>query len=112
MDRLKAGQSTIADTHPNVTVLMADMVAFSDVSRASSMPELIIMLSGLFEEFDALAEQHGVFKARRPGHPQRAPPPGLVARGTRPRPRRCLRCAPRRPPCGTQYRGLAALRGG
>ena len=62
VERLKAGSGTIADRHEGLTVLCADVVDFPSLAASVPPSRLVVMLSTLFEAFDALAEKHGVHK--------------------------------------------------
>jgi len=66
-DRLKQGESTIADSHTEVTVLFADIVGFTKLSARISANELVILLNEIFSMFDQLAEQHGLEKIKTIG---------------------------------------------
>jgi adenylate cyclase len=65
--RLKQGETTIADTFSDVTVLFADLVDFTKL--ASSMPAaaLVRMLNEVFSQFDWLAELHRIEKIKTIG---------------------------------------------
>ena len=60
--RLKAQEEPLADTHESVSVLLADLAGFTDISRKMSAGELVNLLNDLFSRFDKLAEQHGAEK--------------------------------------------------
>jgi adenylate cyclase len=66
-DRLKAGETTIADQFSDVTILFADLVGFSDLSRKLSPRQLVELLNDIFSEFDALADVHGLEKIKTIG---------------------------------------------
>ena len=66
-DRLKGGERTIADSHPQVTVLFADLVGFTLLSRKTAPQELVNLLNEVFSHFDKLAEQHGLEKIKTIG---------------------------------------------
>ncbi|XWK90319.1 MAG: adenylate/guanylate cyclase domain-containing protein [Phormidium sp.] len=65
--KLKLGQSTIADSFENVTVLFADLVGFTELSANTSPQQLVENLNIVFSEFDLLAEQHGLEKIKTIG---------------------------------------------
>ncbi len=65
--RLKAGQRTIADSFPDVTVLFADLVGFTRMSEQSSPGELVAMLNKIFSMFDLLVDKHGLEKIKTIG---------------------------------------------
>jgi adenylate cyclase len=65
--RLKNGETTIADSFSEVTVLFADLVGFTSLSSSVS-PELIVgMLNEVFTCFDGLAQRHGLEKIKTIG---------------------------------------------
>lgn len=66
-DRLKQGQSTIADNFAEATVMFADIVGFTKLSTQVSPAELVNLLNKIFSEFDELAEQHGLEKIKTIG---------------------------------------------
>ena len=65
--RLKSGETTIADTYPDVTVLFADIAGFT--RQAAQMParDLVALLDKVFARFDALAEAARVEKIKTVG---------------------------------------------
>jgi class 3 adenylate cyclase len=65
--RLKSGESPIADSYPAVSVLFADLVGFTALSAKMSATEVIMMLSGLFSEFDDLVTKRGLEKIKTIG---------------------------------------------
>lgn len=66
-ERLKSGESTIADHFPEVTVLFADIAGFTVLSSRITTAELIAMLNEVFSTFDHLAEKHGLEKIKTIG---------------------------------------------
>ena len=66
-NRLKMGDSTIADTFANATVLFADIVGFTQLSARVSPTELVSFLNEIFSTFDHLAEKHGLEKIKTIG---------------------------------------------
>ncbi len=66
-ERLKGGERTIADSHAQVTVLFADLVGFTSISRQTGPRELITLLNDVFSHFDRLAERHGLEKIKTIG---------------------------------------------
>jgi class 3 adenylate cyclase len=66
-ERLKAKEATIADHYPSATVLFADIVGFTDLSRRLSAGEIVALLNDLFSRFDRLARLHGVEKIKTLG---------------------------------------------
>jgi class 3 adenylate cyclase len=66
-ERLKNNESTIADHFEDVTVLFADLVGFTLLSKKIPPEELVTLLNSLFSRFDALAEKHGLEKVKTNG---------------------------------------------
>jgi adenylate cyclase len=66
-DRLKAGESTIADGFSEVTVLFSDLVGFTKMSAGISAELLVDRLNDVFKAFDALATDLGVEKIKTIG---------------------------------------------
>jgi class 3 adenylate cyclase len=66
-ERLKAGESTIVDTLPAVTVLFSDLVGFTELSARISGTEMVRLLDELFTTFDLLAQQQGLEKIKTIG---------------------------------------------
>jgi len=65
--RLKAGEEHIADAHANVSVLFADMVGFTAMSRTMTPSALVEVLGDLFSRFDLITEKHGLEKIKTIG---------------------------------------------
>ncbi len=55
--RLKAGESPIADGFPDVTVLFADLVGFTELSTQIPAKQLVSLLNDIFSIFDLLAQR-------------------------------------------------------
>src|SRR5205809_7997601 len=66
-DRLKQGESTIADSFPDATVLFADLGDFTRLSSRVPAPQLVSMLNEIFSKFDWLAELHHLEKIKTIG---------------------------------------------
>ncbi|NDD37989.1 MAG: response regulator, partial [Verrucomicrobia bacterium] len=66
-DRLKGGEKTIAETYQSVTVLFADLVGFTNLSRHTDASEIVDMLNQIFTKFDHLVERHGLEKIKTIG---------------------------------------------
>ncbi len=66
-DRLKAGERTIADRHDAVSVLFADLVGFTPLTRRIDPAELAALLDRIFTRFDDLAAAEGVEKIKTIG---------------------------------------------
>ena len=66
-ERMKRGELNIADSHPDVTVLVADLVGFTSLSHHID-PELVVhLLNEIFSAFDVLVENHGLEKIKTVG---------------------------------------------
>jgi adenylate cyclase len=66
-ERLKRGETTIADDFSDATVLFADLVEFTRLASAVSAPRLVQFLNEVFSQFDWLAELHGLEKIKTIG---------------------------------------------
>ncbi len=55
-ERLQAGETTIAEAFPDVTVLFADLVGFTELAALISAKELVTLLNRIFCIFDGLVE--------------------------------------------------------
>ena len=66
-DRLKLGESAIADYFPAVTVLFADLVGFTAYAARLAPATVVERLNEMFSAFDQLAERHGVEKIKTIG---------------------------------------------
>jgi class 3 adenylate cyclase len=66
-DRLKQGESTIADGFSDATVLFADLADFTRLSSHVPAAELVRMLNEIFSKFDWLAELHHLEKIKTIG---------------------------------------------
>ena len=58
--RLKDGETTIADGYDDATVLFADLVGFTPLAASLSPAETVGLLDRLFSAFDLLANCHGL----------------------------------------------------
>ena len=66
-ERLKGGETPIADAYADATVLFADLVGFTPLASTLSPPETVELLDRLFSAFDELAERHGLEKIKTIG---------------------------------------------
>lgn len=66
-ERLKHGERTIANGHPTVTVMFADLVGFTALSRRTPPEDLVGILNGIFTTFDLLVEKQGLEKIKTIG---------------------------------------------
>jgi class 3 adenylate cyclase len=67
VERLQAGEQSIADEVPEATVLFADIVGFTSMSRRMSAPAVVAFLDRLFSKFEDLTAKHGVDKVKTIG---------------------------------------------
>jgi adenylate cyclase len=63
-ERLKAGESTIADNFDKAAVLFADIADFTQVANHLSPKQTVDLLNDIFSQFDWLAELHGLEKIK------------------------------------------------
>ncbi len=66
-DRLKHDPGVIAEFHPQVSVLFADIVDFTALTERTPPEQVVGLLDAIFTEFDALAARHGVEKIKTIG---------------------------------------------
>ncbi|MCM1982799.1 adenylate/guanylate cyclase domain-containing protein [Lyngbya confervoides] len=65
--RLKQGEVQIADHHPNVTVLFADLVGFAHLCDCRSAEDSVAMLNQLVTTFDEAIDRYGIEKVKTIG---------------------------------------------
>jgi adenylate cyclase len=66
-ERMKKGETNIADSHPDVTVLVADLVGFTTLSAHISPEEVVQLLNEIFSAFDLLVGKLGLDKIKTIG---------------------------------------------
>jgi adenylate cyclase len=66
-DRLKRGETSIGDSFPEVTVLFADLVGFTEHAARLPAAQVVQELNKIFSAFDHLVEKHGVEKIKTIG---------------------------------------------
>lgn len=66
-DRLRGGETTIADEFPSVSVLFADIVGFTSLAAALDPADVIVLLGDLFTRFDDLVAERGLEKIKTIG---------------------------------------------
>jgi adenylate cyclase len=66
-ERLKAGESPIADGSGDVGVLFADIAGFTPLSANMEPHDLVRLLNRVFTEFDLLADRYGLEKIKTIG---------------------------------------------
>ncbi|MEA2630413.1 MAG: hypothetical protein QOE66_632 [Chloroflexota bacterium] len=67
VDRLEAGETSIADRHDEVCVLFSDVVGFTDISARLEPAALVAQMNELWSGFDAICERTGVEKIKTIG---------------------------------------------
>ena len=65
--RLRRGEERIADEAPMVSVLFADLVGFTAMTRKTTADQLVELLDDLFSRFDMITESHGLEKIKTIG---------------------------------------------
>jgi class 3 adenylate cyclase len=66
-DRLKRDRGVIATSHPDVTVLFADLVDFTPFTQLTPPERVVSVLNEIFSAFDDLAAAHGLEKIKTIG---------------------------------------------
>ncbi|MBK5266653.1 MAG: PAS domain S-box protein, partial [Acidimicrobiia bacterium] len=66
-DRLKSGESNIADRVDAVTVLFADLVGFTPLSAGMDPDQVVALLNDIFTTLDDLAQRHDLEKIKTIG---------------------------------------------
>jgi class 3 adenylate cyclase len=66
-ERLKGGETRIADSLEMVTVLFMDLAGFTEFARRQRADDLVRFLDTLYAEFDRLSHLHGVEKIKTMG---------------------------------------------
>jgi adenylate cyclase len=67
VDRIQAGETAIADAYGEVSIVFADLVGFTELSRRISPGQLVELLNRFFSEFDLRAERHGLERIKTIG---------------------------------------------
>lgn len=62
--RLKRGEASIADAHPDVTILFADIVDFTPFTERTPPERVVELLNRAFSALDALADRLGLEKMK------------------------------------------------
>jgi adenylate cyclase len=65
--RLKAGETMIAESHPEATVLFADIVGFTELTKTLAPARVVELLNDIFTIIDGLTEKHGLDKIKTMG---------------------------------------------
>ncbi len=66
-ERMKKGETNIAESFPDVTVLVADLVGFTTLSAHIGPEQIVQLLNEIFSAFDLLTEKHGLEKIKTIG---------------------------------------------
>ena len=66
-DRLRLGETLIADRHEDVSLLFADIVGFTGLSSGMDAQELVTTLNAVFSVFDGLVDASGLEKVKTIG---------------------------------------------
>jgi adenylate cyclase len=66
-ERMKKGETNIADSFPDVTVLVADLVGFTTLSAHIGPEQIVQLLNEIFSAFDLLTEKNGLEKIKTIG---------------------------------------------
>jgi len=67
IDRLGAGEASIADRHEDVAVVFSDFVGFTEISSRLPVATVVSALNAMFSAFDASCEALGVEKIKTIG---------------------------------------------
>lgn len=65
--RLKSNEGLIADGYADVTVMFADLVNFTQLTKQMSPEQMVGLLNTIFSGFDALSEKYGLEKIKTIG---------------------------------------------
>ncbi len=65
--RMITGEERVADSYDNVSVLFADLVGFTHLSKDLSAESVIVLLNHVFDRFEAIIERHGCEKVKTIG---------------------------------------------
>jgi adenylate cyclase len=66
-ERMKKGESNIADSHTDVTVLRADLFGFTSLSAYIDPKQIVYLLNEVFSAFDVLVEERKLEKIKTVG---------------------------------------------
>jgi adenylate cyclase len=67
VDRMRRGETVIADRVPEATILFSDLVDFTTLAAKLSAEDTVALLGEVFSRFDALAARHGLEKIKTIG---------------------------------------------
>jgi class 3 adenylate cyclase len=57
----------VSEKHPDVTLLVADIVGFTEISSSTPPKEIVSLLNQLFSSFDDLCSMYGIEKIKTIG---------------------------------------------
>ena len=66
-ERLRQGESPIADVHPELTILFADLASFTLLAAELPATEMVEILNELFSRFDEIVAQYQLEKIKTVG---------------------------------------------
>lgn len=66
-ERLRQGESPIADLHPELTIVFADLTGFTHLAAELPPTEMVEILNELFSRFDEIAAQYELEKIKTVG---------------------------------------------
>jgi class 3 adenylate cyclase len=67
VERLQKGEARIADAHPSVTIVWADLCDFTQLASTLAPDRLVDLLDDLFSCFDLVVQKHGLEKIKTVG---------------------------------------------
>jgi adenylate cyclase len=63
-NRMRNGETGIAEVYRAASILLAELVGFTDLADFIPPEEMVLLLNEIYSEFDNLVEKHGVEKVR------------------------------------------------
>lgn len=66
-ERMKKGETNIADNYPEITVLVADLAGFTTLSTHVPPEQVVELLNEIFSAFDVLVQKFGLDKIKTIG---------------------------------------------
>jgi class 3 adenylate cyclase len=67
INRLTSGATTVADDHPETTILFSDVCGFTTLASSLSTREVMTLLNSMFTGFDKLVDRNKVYKVETIG---------------------------------------------